>query len=125
MDDVIFSGAHPRGLVSKNPFGEGCQIDVAAAQPINVTSLHRKLEELTGCTLQVASSPTTSGCRIFVSPAVEEVILREAIKDHDYESESGHGQSSTARDDLLQKLQGDEELTQEDIRNALTLILGA
>lgn len=123
-DDMTFTVASPERLAVSHPFGDRECISVDLGGAVNVTQLSDEIDARAGFPVMIAMVTVPGSSRkLYVCPVVPEDVIVQAVSDHVPDELYGLDTLQRKRYELIQKLSSHDELSNEEMREALMLVL--
>lgn len=128
--EVMFSTVPAEALVMANPFGDAECVRVKVTRPVNVTQFAMELGYALDGSFQVVLNGVSgeiseeSPGYLFITPPVSEHAVQATLEEHAPDADFGLGEAEKRRGELLVKLRAGEDLTPQELHQALLIALG-
>lgn len=130
---TLFVTASAQRLAATNPFGDRPCICVDLFAEVNVAQLAEEIGELAGFEVQLSAISPQPGtplsrsnpAKLYVHPQIGEAVITQAVNSHRIDPMYGFTQDQRDRAELVRKLHQGQDLSQDEMRQALRLALAS
>lgn len=124
LSEMTYAVTSVQRLAMMNPYGDAECVSVDLGKHVNVTQLAYEISALAGVSVMITQITAKGlGTKLYVFPVVDEEVITRAVKDHEIDDLYGMDAVQRKRHELMKKLSSGDELSSEEMRDALMAAL--